>query len=248
MTCWADLLHNCSTEASKEHIVSKGLFVGNIVNVKGFAWCKNNAKEVGLSSLTSKILCRKHNNDLSIVDSSGSQAFNVFRQLKLISNKRAKMLPKTWGVIEYEINGKLLERWLLKTLINISLNSGYPIGPASKYPGRPELSLVEISFGLRNFSGKSGLYFVVHTGQMVYSDDTIIFSPLIKENKYIAGGLFSFRGFKLLLSLENEGPPQRLTGLGLGKEDWSHSQLNYHNKRIDELQDKIPSQVVHIIW
>ncbi|HMB03593.1 MAG TPA: hypothetical protein VKP69_07615 [Isosphaeraceae bacterium] len=239
---------NCSDKISREHIVSKSLFLGNVVRAEGFPWCKTGPKEVGLSSLTSKTLCKKHNNDISYIDSGGANAFNVFRQLRLVANQRHGLAPGTWQVVEYRINGPLLERWLLKTLINISYNGDYPIGARFIAKGHPNQELVEIVFGLRKFTGRAGLYFVVHTGQEVYSDDTVQFSPLIKDGAYIIGGLFSFRGFRLLLELAPEGPPQQLSGLGLNGEDWGYSQLNFHNQRINECQDRYLSQVVYLDW
>ena len=127
MECWAACLGNCSDKVSREHLVSRGLFIGDIIRVEGFSWCKTGPKEVGLSSLTAKILCKKHNSDLSEVDAGGANAFDIFRQLRLVANQRQGLPPNSWQVPEYRIDGPLLERWLLKTLINISYNGDHPI-------------------------------------------------------------------------------------------------------------------------
>src|SRR4051794_31716079 len=88
MDCWAACLGNCADKPSREHIVSRGLFIGDTVRVEGFHWCKTGPREVGLASLTAKILCKKHNSDLSEVDTGGAEAFNIFRQLRLVANQR----------------------------------------------------------------------------------------------------------------------------------------------------------------
>jgi len=232
ITCWANCLGGCSNRISREHIVSQNLFIGDLVEVSGFPWCKTEAKKIGLSSLTAKILCTKHNSDLSELDAEAGKAFSHFREMRRLANVREKMRPRQWNIARYGVRGYLMERWFLKTLIDISFGKEYPIGRHSLNSGYPSDDLVKISFGLEPFQGLSGLYSIVYVGQKIHSKDTIAFSPLIKDEKYIAGGLFSFRGFMFLLFLGAEGPPSRLTGVKLGEEDLSLAQLNYHNKKI----------------
>lgn len=247
--CWAACLGGCSGKISREHIVSRSLFEGESIMVSGFSWCKDEEKEIGLSSLTAKILCVKHNNDLSDVDIAGAHAFDVLREMTMLSNVREKMKPRLWRVVNYTIDGSLLERWFLKTLINISLNSEYPIGKMAKIAGQPSESLVKIAFGHQAFTGKSGLYSAAHVGQKINSSDRVIFAPLIKQEEYIIGGLFSFRGSRFILFLDPEGPPtKRPLGIGFPGDDWSNSHLNYHIEKIRLIQGKYLSQVIEIKW
>ena len=145
------------------------------------------------------------------------------------------------------MDGTLLEKWFLKTLINVAFGGEYPIG-AKSLPGTPTEELVKIAFGLSSFDGRAGLYSIVHVGQQINSTDTIGFAPLIKDKTYIAGGLFSFRGFRFLLFLMPQGPPSPLSGVWLEGEDVGKSQLNYHNRLINEFRGKHKSQVVEIKW
>ena len=62
------------------------------------------------------------------------------------------------------------------------------------------------------------------------------------------GGPFSFRGFRFLLFLTSVGPPSTLDGVWFDGEDVGKSQLNYHNRRIDEFCGKYKSQIVEINW
>jgi hypothetical protein len=244
--CWASALGSCSEKISREHLISDSLFVGNVVRVQGFSWCKE-AKEIGLSSLTSKILCKKHNEDLSPVDIAGSSAFKTFREMRRLANVRQAMKPQKWKVVRYQIDGILLERWFLKTLINIAWGGEFPIGKVS-LAGKPSEELTRIAFGLSSFGGRAGLYSIVHAGQNVNSTDRIGFAPLLKDKTYIAGGLFSFRGFRFLLFLMPQGPPTPLDAVLLDGEDVGKSQLNYHNRRIDEYSGRHKSQVLEIKW
>lgn len=215
-----------------------------MIGVSGFDWCKEE-KIIGLASFTAKILCENHNNSLSDVDTEGKNAFEVFREMRRIENLPVRLRPSYTK--PFSINGNLLERWFLKTLINFSFRGSYPIGLETKEIGVPSKELVEIVFGQRTFSGRSGLYFVVRVGQKIESSDKVAFAPLFVQKSYIVGGLFSFRGFRFLLFLNPEGPPTHLDGLGLDR-DWSDSQLNYHNQKILITRGKFSFTMVNITW
>ena len=48
----------CSSKQSGEHYVTKGLFEGDSLKVKGLPWCKFEEKTIGLGSATANILCK----------------------------------------------------------------------------------------------------------------------------------------------------------------------------------------------
>ena len=168
--------------------------------------------------------------------------------MQRLTNVRTRQRPRIWKVRRYVIDGPQLERWFLKTLINISCDGPYPIGRNSHQAGRPTDELVRIAYGQSAFSERAGLYFVVQIGQRVDSDDTLLFSPLVKDTRHIEGGLFLFRGFRFLLFLEPDRPPQPLTGVSLNGEDWGQCQFNFHNQEIREFIGKYLSQIATIKW
>jgi len=247
-TCWAASLGNCSTKLSGEHLVSSSLFDGGLVSVVGLPWCKDAPKTIGLSNLTAKILCDHHNHELSPVDEAGASAFKVFRQMSKTSNARRQMKRGSWKVLRYEIDGPGLERWFLKTLINVCFEGSYPIGRGNEVPGWPTEELVETAYGRRSFEGRAGLYSIVRTGMQVKSSEELVFSPLIKHRHHIEGGLFSFRGFLYMLFLETDGPPGPLHGVFLEGEDLGHCQLNFHNREISDVERGYLSQVLTVRW
>jgi hypothetical protein len=246
-SCWAAPIGNCGGGITREHLVSSSLFPYDQVEVQGYSWCRE-PKRIGVSSLTAKILCERHNNDLSPVDVAGAHAFDVFREAQKISNVREGMKLRRWKVVRHVIDGHGLERWCLKTLINISCDHDLPIGRDSVVPGRPSERLVRIAYGKESFLGRAGLYFVVRTGMLVKSEDVIQFSALIKHRTHIEGGLFSFRGNMLLLFLESEGPPIPLDGIAMNGEDLGNAQFNFHNEQIFVNTGKYRSQVIDIRW
>src|SRR5690349_11968009 len=94
--CWARALGDCSDDVTKEHLVSAGLWEGSSVDVIGFAWCHDTPKTVGINSVVSKILCRKHNNDLSPLDASAKQAFHALKACVALGTKRSGERPRKW--------------------------------------------------------------------------------------------------------------------------------------------------------
>lgn len=104
---------------SKEHIISNSILLPTI-KVKGFSWCKREVKEISSSSIVSKILCKKHNNLLSPYDSEIKRFIEVFDEYFKVEKRINKYgfsvnkLP-----YKYQINGALVEKWFVKTLINV---------------------------------------------------------------------------------------------------------------------------------
>jgi hypothetical protein len=124
--------------------------------VQGFKWCLNQAQSIGLSNLVAKILCKNHNSALSALDAAALDAFNVFREAIRLNQVREKLRKPAahWNVQQMMINGPLLERWFLKTLINLSFGGDWPI--ASTVKGIPSRELVEVAFGKRKFESGGG--------------------------------------------------------------------------------------------
>jgi hypothetical protein len=248
MDCWAECLGDCSDEQSREHIVSESLFLNETIDVTGFPWCKT-TKRIGIANLTAKILCRHHNSQLSPVDDGGAKAFAAFREMNRVSEMRRRLRSRFNSVGRHHIDGPLLERWLLKTLINISYKGDKGIGRGSTVLGKPTDELVRIAFGLEPFRGRAGLSFVVKPGMQMLTAETLTTAPLVKEAiQRIEGGIFIFRGFPMILFLEPEGLPTPLTGIQIGNYDLGNCQMNFHNHEITENQRGLRSQVLKISW
>jgi hypothetical protein len=240
-TCWARCIGNCSSIFSNEHIVSESLGKDDLIEISGFPWLKGKSKKLPLSSLTRNILCRDHNSNLSLVDTAGKETFSIFREMQ-------EKLSTGQLLTKFSINGSLIERWFLKTLINFTYEGEYPIGNSIIKAGIPADELVEIAFGIKTFSTPCGLY-LIHQEEPTIASDRIEFAPLIDKNKgYIAGGLFSFRGPRFLLFFGTDEPPQSLNEIKLGKTDLSGFKSHYHPERIELLNGKQIAQIATIKW
>ena len=231
--CWAESLGDCSDKQSGEHIVSKGLFVSPVVSVQGLSWCKEEPKIVGINSVTKNILCTRHNSELSPVDESAIAAFNVFRQSVEFTNTREKMNERRWNIIQLKIDGDGLERWFLKTLINVAVGGKEKIGRLSKVPGQPSPDLVEIAYGKRKFSGSAGLYNSAELGEKIDSEDRVtVLTFLDAAKEFVIGAAFRFRGFRFMLTLEEAGFTDKVTFVDKNGAHRIHSKPVRHLKHI----------------
>jgi hypothetical protein len=246
--CWAACVGKCSDKLSGEHLVSQSLFLNDFVTVQGMPWCKDQPKRIGLSRLTAKILCDRHNNALSPVDTAGAEAFATIRELMKVLRVRKTLKPHIWKIRRYEIDGQGLERWFLKTLINVCCNGPTRIGRYSDKPGWPDQQLVETAFGLKTFEGRAGLYSLFKVGEQINSNDDLACVPILNASDYIEGGFFRFRGFGFLLFLDPEGPKGNLSAIGLRSEDAGQFQLMFRQKHFRDVTGKYVSQIVTFRW
>jgi hypothetical protein len=247
-SCWASCLGDCSDKISREHLISRSLFLYDAVQVEGFPWCVGKTVEIGISSLTRKILCERHNNALSPLDDSAGHAFETLRQMTQLGNVRSRLKPKFWSVNTFTVDGRMLERWFLKTLINLTIEGDYPIGRDALVAGHPSERLVRIAFSLSSFQGRAGLYFIARVGMKMSLEDKVQFVALVKNGHHIEGGLFTFRGLFVLLFLEPDGPPEPLQGVIFNGEDIGNATLNFHNQRFKQTHGKYLSHQLRMKW
>lgn len=213
--------------------------------MQGFHWCTDAPVEIGIANLTAKILCKTHNSDLSDIDSGGAHAFNQFRELTRLKNVREGMKERRWTIKKYYVDGELLERWLLKTLINIGYGKEHPIGSDSIAPGKPTDRLVKIAFGKESFQGRAGMYTVAQVGMNVALEERVCFDALLNRDHKVVGALFRFRGMTFLLSLEPEGVDS-LRGISFKGEDLSHAGLIFQTLNLNMKVGKYLSHVLRI--
>jgi len=196
--CWAESLGGCDRKIRGEHLVSKCLFDDDAITVQGFPWCLKKPKTIGLSSLVRNILCKSHNSELSSLDSVALDAFNAFRESVRLSNVRRGIKADYLTVKRFPIDGALLERWFLKTLINLSTGGQWIVGDGGI--GAPSDGLVQTAFGSKPFKHGAGLYIAAQSGEQVDSMDRFALTPRTLDTTLVAGS-FNFRGYRFYLNL-----------------------------------------------
>jgi hypothetical protein len=73
-TCWASVLGDCGGGISGEHVLSACVFDGPEVLVHGLPWSAEGEKKIPPKRLVGNVLCKRHNERLSAVDSAGATA------------------------------------------------------------------------------------------------------------------------------------------------------------------------------
>ncbi len=243
---------------SSEHIVTEKLWEGDTLGVRGLPWCPAGHKFIRKESYTSNILCTTHNSRLSPVDQAGISVFDTFRQTRKYSDQRVQLRQSghfsgLFELISHTIDGRGLEKWFLKTLINMEVvgKQGYPIGPDAVARDEPSKLLVEIAFGLSGWDGRAGLYLAVYKGQAINPQERITYQSQIRDTparSYIVGGIFVFYGFHFFLCLEPTGLPEQVevgTSEGVGT---SQLGLLYRPNQLNLDIDGIPSQSISFNW
>lgn len=251
VNCWAQSLGDCGEESSKEHIVSAALWEGSEIHVEGFKWCKTEAKTVSIASLTSKILCKHHNNALSPLDAAAAQAFATLRRATALANERGQATKRRWPVLRLEIEEPwLLERWFLKTALNICVVN--PGGERWRSTGGrlddvPE-DLVRMAFGRSRIEKPRGLYTVAMLGEQVPFRDAVEFAPLYYGREGMIAGLFTFRGLRFVCHMEPHELPSPFVLPVPHQARWASGTLQYHLQKLNWNIGKKLSHCVHLLW
>jgi len=113
--CYANSTNNCSEQISREHCVSKSvlhsLTEDSVIQVSGMNWIPGcESKVVGISSLTAKVLCQRHNNALSPVDSEFQRFIST---ISSFDGGFRETISKDEVAV---FSGEDIERWMLKTI------------------------------------------------------------------------------------------------------------------------------------
>ncbi|MFO1041813.1 MAG: hypothetical protein U0941_08510 [Planctomycetaceae bacterium] len=171
-SCFACGLNDCSRTISREHYVSQSiltLFGNNNITAAGLPWIPDGQmKSVSVASLTSKILCTRHNESLSPLDDVASAFFRFFT------------VQQHWVEAErLTFRGNDLERWLLKTLCGLAMSGNATLNGMPIKSWRPPLQWLEILFGGRDVESPAGLHFI--TGKHQAAEGTLHVQPVFKS-------------------------------------------------------------------
>lgn len=197
--CYANILENCDSKISREHYIGQGIFdlmSGPSLTVSGFPWQKRDAtQQLRKSNLTAKVLCRKHNSELSPIDSSAQRFLEtIYRCTR----------GGIQGIVDvsqlgFDFDGRDLERWLLKVACGAIASGNYG-GKDRTVP--PEF--VEILFGRRSWPEYFCLYSSEKTEYTVPARDHMQFDfRRNRSNKYLQGVTCYFMSIDFTLVLGN---------------------------------------------
>lgn len=171
--CWAACLGDCKGPLTLEHIASASIFHGDMITSEGMRWNDGPVTQ-NKSKWGSHILCKHHNETTSPLDACAGQLTTAIRRFWRL--KKNETLT---------VDGRLLERWSVKLAINM-LACGWFL-PRKLTPPR---SLVEIVFGLRDFSVQAGLHNILMVQHRCVTNN-LQFMPLgtMHPNKFSLHGI-----------------------------------------------------------
>lgn len=189
--CWAQSLGGCAGGSSREHIISKSQFDDDKIVIDGFSWCEA-PKTIGLASLVAKNLCVHHNNALSPVDAEAKRFKDGLGAI--YSNPR---LP-----VRLKLDARLVERWLLKTTINIALQD-----PESGIDLSEEI--VRRAFGLLPTPRAQGFFAIAELGDQQPQENAVRFESIKRgDDGRLVLAAFILHGWRALYAFEG-APPVR---------------------------------------
>jgi hypothetical protein len=242
--CWADSLGDCQGPISGEHLISKTTFGDDpkTVTIKGLDYCLDTSKVIGINAFTANILCFKHNSGFGPVDAAGRDFIDKMNSLGKEHRQRSELPSLNWMVLRHEVDGGLLERWFLKSIINVASLKNWPIGAPTAPPGRPTLELVEIAYGKRSFTGGGGLYGALRLGEDLSDANIRVETIVSKSGQYVAGAMMSLGGVKFGMSLTEAALPPNI---GDVMTDWRGAKLIKPFNGIDiKINDRVSQKLV----
>jgi hypothetical protein len=181
VTCWAASLGDCGGGISREHIISRSQFDEDTITLQGLPWCKD-PRSIGLARLVAKNLCRDHNSALSAADEEARKLKHAFKT----------MFHKPLLPVRVELDARLIERWLLKTTINLALQE-----PNSGLEPTPEL--VRYAFGVDVPPQGQGFFLVAEMGENLgYAEGIRFESTARRDDGRMVIGVFVFHGVRAL--------------------------------------------------
>lgn len=122
------------------------------------------------------------------------------------------------------------------------------IGQGGTSAGHPPEELVRVAFGTASFGAKAGMYIGGHLGLAMSLGEHLEFAPLIKDDRYVVGGLFKVGGVLLCLWLDPAGPSTPLSHISGIDEQWSPADLKWRFRKIQVKHGRYLSHVIEFRW
>jgi hypothetical protein len=212
--CYLGGTADCSAQISREHYMSSSVLqqLGTTLRVSGMPWLSSGETlDTSVASLTAKILCKRHNEALSPLDTEAAEFFSVLRQA-LIDLKRKTLSRKP---ILHLLSGEALELWMLKVACGLFFAIGAKGGVKLSLTHAIDIAKVQLAFFRREWDARAGLYFRGHTGMAITVEDNVQIAPLIDDQEHrFAGAVVSLHGFTLEVLLDDKNSnPGQWTGL-----------------------------------
>jgi hypothetical protein len=201
--CYAADLADCSEKISGEHYISHGILRelsedGVAVEVEGLAWLGDDGKKkLPAKGLTSNILCKRHNEALSGLD---SLAKRFFLSIDRIDKEFGSDISDGEDRV-FLFNGHDVERWMLKTLCGMVFSGSASTQIAPIRGWKPNTLWVKILFGKERFPNKWGIYFSGNIGEVSVTNRGFAFNPVSNDALGVYGSITTLNGKRFILAM-----------------------------------------------
>jgi SEC-C motif len=121
--CYLSNITDCDRELSKEHYLSQAVLseIGAAIDVSGMPWQHPDEHQLlPISALTAKVLCRRHNSALHVLDTEAAIFFRALKQIDEDFGRRSLSRKS----LNFLISGDAIERWMLKVACGICMSFG----------------------------------------------------------------------------------------------------------------------------
>lgn len=203
--CYARELGGCANKVNREHYVSQGILEliehgshrpSKSVRTFGVAFQGGDAeRQIGVASLTAKMLCERHNGMLSPYDSAGKGMFQAVEALYVDTGKPEA--PHR----ALRVNGDDFERWMLETFLGGLYSGNFRVTETERMPGvLPPAEFLQILFDRAEFPDRQGLYWMPIGEGVVTAPDTKVLrvAPLVNSPDVLGFTVWLF-GFEFVL-------------------------------------------------
>jgi hypothetical protein len=152
-------------------------------------------KSIPSSALTAHILCKTHNEGLSVLD---AEALRLFQWLAPIEGDGVALSE------QINLDGRLFERWLLKVLCGL-LASGNLRFSNARVVGTPGVDWLEVLYALAPMQPGCGVYQWTGRDECDYHHGIRVKPVYRSSHQAIAlmGAVFSLHGVRWLLAMQD---------------------------------------------
>lgn len=199
-TCFLHGFGPCGGKISGEHYISHSLL--NAIDASGRSQVgglpfqpQGMMQTFGNGALTAKVLCAKHNSDLSCLDAEAKRAFQVF---DAIDKDPASVPPYS------SIDALLFERWMLKVICGLTAGAGWNDGVV---PDEWKAPLIG-----RGWANHWGLYLPLPSGTQTLAKEFAVESIVQAGTAIVKGARFRVAGVHFTIAL---GVPDAPSAFGL---------------------------------
>jgi hypothetical protein len=203
--CYLNVTKDCSQKISREHYISKTVLdqLGAMLRISGVPWLRpEQTFDTTTQNLTSKILCKRHNEALAPLDTEAGLFFSTITNALLDLNRKTLSRKPIFHLI----GGDAVQLWLLKAACGIYFSIASKDRETIKGKFSIDLEKVQRAFFQGQWDVNAGLYFVGTTGDVVTTAHTVGIAPLTMDNpRQFGGARLSLNGFNLEVLFDTKG-------------------------------------------